>query len=100
MTASSSRFFSHDAQTLGDEIGMALGQGVQRRNIEVVQGALNGFGHALDIDAPARKFGCQTRILALAADSQRQLIIGYEHDRSLPVNRVIIEVDAGDPRGA
>src|SRR5690606_34057730 len=36
------------------------------------------LGRALDVDAPARELGGQAGVLALAADGQRQLVVGHD----------------------
>ena len=40
---------------------------------------LGNLGLALDVNAPAGQPGRQARVLTLAADRQRQLVIGYDH---------------------
>ena len=90
----------HDAQRLGNHVGMLFRQYVQRRRVEIIQRALHRFRHALDVDAPAGKLGRQTRVLTFATNRQRQLVVGDNDNGCLAVDRVVIQEDPRHPRRA
>ncbi len=66
----------------GDFVAFQVCEGnVFRVVLQAEENIADGFGQALDVNAPASQLGCQAGVLSVAADGQAQLVFG-DDDRS------------------